>query len=99
MTDPAMIAFTLRRLGHSTDFLAKFERVSRKMLRAVLNVFGGGDSADSAQLRVSAILFIRRLAVAAPEMLDACLRGVYRTYAANAKFTTASAGKSVTCAY
>jgi hypothetical protein len=77
MTDAGMITFTLRRLGASADLLGPFERVQRKMLKAVLDVFGGTDGADAdnAQLRVSAILFIRRLAVAVPESLDPCLRG------------------------
>lgn len=62
---------------------------------AVYQVFGGGDDADNAQLRVAAILFIRRMAVAVPESLDSCLRGVYRTYAANAKFMTAAGAPAI----
>jgi nucleolar complex protein 2 len=95
MTDAGMITFTLRRLGASADLLGPFERVQRKMLKAVLQVFGGGDDADNAQLRVAAILLIRRMAVAVPESLDSCLRGVYRTYAANAKFTTAAGAPAI----
>eukprot|EP00854_Cymbomonas_tetramitiformis_P003913 gene3913-4876_t len=95
MTDDSMIAFTLRRLGASADLMEPFDRLTRKILRMALGVFAGGDSVDNARLRVSAILFIRRLAVAVPGYLDKCLRGVYRTFAANAKFVTPTSIPSI----
>eukprot|EP00877_Chromochloris_zofingiensis_P001779 jgi/Chrzof1/11601/Cz06g01210.t1 len=85
MTESAMLAFTLRRLRASTAFLASFSKIQRRLLKTALQLFGSADNAP----RVQAILFIRDMALTLPPpALDTCLKGVYRTYASNAKFVS-----------
>ena len=87
MTEPAMLAFTLRRLRASAAFLAPFAKIQRRLLKLALTVFGGPEQAP----RMQAILYVRAMAIQLPHpALDRCLRGVYRTYAAAAKFVSAA---------
>jgi nucleolar complex protein 2 len=87
LTDAAMLAFILRRLRASTVFLAPFEKLQRRLLKAALGLFGSADSAP----RVQAILLVRQMALDLPQpALDNCLKGVYRAFSSNAKFVNAA---------
>ena len=83
LTDPDMSRFLMSRLNASVPFFHTFERLSRKSLKAVLALFGSGEPA----LRVQSILLIRNMAaVLPPPTLERAAKGVYRQFAANAKF-------------
>ncbi|GLC56106.1 hypothetical protein PLESTB_001065000 [Pleodorina starrii] len=71
VTDPALLAFTLRRLRASVSLLAPFARLRDRFLRSCLGVFGGGEVAP----RLQAFLAIRAMAVSLPQpALDNCLK-------------------------
>lgn len=71
LTDGAMLAFILRRLRVSTVFLAPYEKLQRRLLKAALGLFGSADSAP----RVQAILLVRQMALDLPQpALDNCLK-------------------------
>lgn len=76
MTNAGMQAFILRRLRASAVFLRPFEKLTRKLLKAALGMFGlAGDRAVHTQ----AILFVRQLALVLPQpALDNCLKVNYR---------------------
>ncbi|BFI25735.1 nucleolar complex protein 2 [Marchantia polymorpha subsp. ruderalis] len=83
MTDNEMISFTLRRLKVSVPFLVALPRLSLKFLKVALHFWGSGEGA----LPVIALFFVREMAMKLDsEMLDACLKGMYKEFAANAKF-------------
>jgi hypothetical protein len=87
MTEPAMLAFILRRIRASTIFFAPYSKLQRRLLKAALTLFGSADAAP----RVQAILLVRSMAMKLPQpSLDACLKGVYRAYSSNAKFVNAA---------
>jgi nucleolar complex protein 2 len=87
MTDSTMIAFTLRRLKASVPFLSAFPKFSKKYLKLVLHFWSGAE--DS--LRLLSVLFLREMAVQLDgENRDQCLKGIYKTYAANVKFVNAA---------
>lgn len=72
MTNAGMQAFILRRLRASAVFLRPFEKLTRKLLKAALQLFG---TADDRAVRVQAILFIRQTAIVLPQpALDMCLK-------------------------
>jgi nucleolar complex protein 2 len=76
----------MARLNASVPFFHAFERLTRKTLKAVLALFGSGEPA----LRVQSILLIRNMAaVLPPPTLERAAKGVYRQFAANAKFINA----------
>ena len=86
LTDPDMSRFLMSRLNASVPFFHTFERLTRKSLKAVLALFGSGEPA----LRVQSILLIRNMAaVLPPPTLERAAKGVYRQFAANAKFVNA----------
>jgi nucleolar complex protein 2 len=86
LTDPDMSRFLMSRLNASVPFFHAFERLTRKSLKAVLALFGSGEPA----LRVQSILLIRNMAaVLPPPTLERAAKGVYRQFAANAKFINA----------
>jgi nucleolar complex protein 2 len=86
LTDPDMSRFLMARLNASVPFFHAFERLTRKTLKAVLALFGSGEPA----LRVQSILLIRNMAaVLPPPTLERAAKGVYRQFAANAKFINA----------
>jgi len=88
MTDPAMLRFTLRRLAPSLPLLAPLPALQRRAINAAVALLGHDDGA----LRLQAALFVREAAVTLPApALDVCLRGVYRTFASRAKFSTPAA--------
>ena len=83
LTDADMSRFLLSRLNVAVPFFATFERLTRKTLKATLALFGSGEPA----LRVQSILLIRNMAaVLPPPTLEKAAKGVYRQFAANAKF-------------
>jgi hypothetical protein len=51
-TEPAMVAFVLRRLRASAPFLGPFAKIQRRTLRAALGVFGSADNAPRVQVCV-----------------------------------------------
>eukprot|EP00887_Chlorella_sp_A99_P000978 scaffold5.g978.t1 len=51
MTDSAMLAFILRRVRASTVFLAPYEKLQRRYLKASLQLFGSADDAPRVQAR------------------------------------------------
>lgn len=72
MTDVGMQAFILRRLRASAVFLRPFEKLTRKLLKAALGLFG---LAGDRSVHTQAILFIRQLALVLPQpALDDCLK-------------------------
>ena len=84
LQDPGVTAYVLRSLSPAAPFAVPFPRLSKKLLRAALARFGDGSPA----VRLAAVQLLRALAfVSPPEGLDACFRGAYRTFAANAKFS------------
>lgn len=88
MTDNHMISFTMKRLKASTCFLAALPRFARKYLKVALNFWGRGEGTVS----LVSFLFVREMALLmGTDQLDACLKGIYKEYAANTKFVSASA--------
>ncbi|KAI5071127.1 hypothetical protein GOP47_0013378 [Adiantum capillus-veneris] len=88
MTDNQMISFTLKRLKASTCFLGALPRFARKYLKVALHFWGRGEGSVS----LVSFLFVREMALLlGTDQLDACLKGIYKEYAANSKFVTASA--------
>ena len=64
-----------------------FEKLATKFTRAALRLFGEGEP----QLRVQAVLLLRALLLALPAAgVERVLRGLYRTFSANAKFVNAA---------
>ena len=62
MTDEAMVVFLLKHLRPSVPFLVSSERLQRKYLKQVLQLFGG----STTRVRVQAVLFLRQMAVTLP---------------------------------
>lgn len=82
-----MIAYILRRIRPSVPFLAPFNKLQRRYLKAALQLFGSADAGP----RVQAVLLIRSMALRLPSpAIDMCLKGVYKTYVSNAKFVNAA---------
>ncbi|KAH7439635.1 hypothetical protein KP509_04G069800 [Ceratopteris richardii] len=87
MTDNQMITFTLKRLKESACFLGALPKFAHKYLKVVLHFWGRGEGSVS----LVSFLFIREMALLlGTDHLDACLKGMYKEYAANSKFVTAS---------
>lgn len=87
-----MLAFILRRVRASVVFLAPFSKLQRRFLKAALQVFGSAEDSP----RVQAILLVRAMALALPPpAIDACLKGVYRAFSANAKFVNAASAPHI----
>ena len=86
MTDPTLIAFTLKSLRLSMKILVPFPSLSRKFLKAVLAVFGDSAS-EEPRSKFEAYLFLKQMAI---DLADSCfertLNGMYRTFASSAKF-------------
>ena len=83
LQDADISAYVLRSLAPAAPFAAPFPRRVKHLLRAALSRFGEGQPT----VRVAALTLIRALASStSSDGLDACLRGAYRTFAANAKF-------------
>lgn len=88
MTNAGMQAFVLRRLRSSVVFLRPFEKITRKLLKAAMGLFG---MAGDRSVNMQAILFIRQVALVLPQpALENCLKGVTRTFSAYAKFSNAT---------
>ncbi|MCO5547204.1 hypothetical protein L7F22_000649 [Adiantum nelumboides] len=88
MTDNQMISFTLKRLKASTCFIGALPRFARKYLKVALHFWGRGEGSVS----LVSFFFVREMALLmGTDQLDACLKGIYKEYAANCKFVTASA--------
>ena len=86
LTDAEMTGMVLRQLKASTPFMATFERLIKRVTRTALHCFGSGEPS----VRVQAILLLRALAVGLPPpALERVAKGVYRTFASNAKFVNA----------
>eukprot|EP00249_Psilotum_nudum_P022093 c28368_g1_i1 orf=229-2787(+) len=87
MTDSQMIAFTLQRLKASIVFLGAFPKLARKFLKVALHFWGRGEGA----LPLISFLFVRDIAIwLGTDYLEACLKGIYKEYAANSKFISPS---------
>lgn len=66
-----MLAFILRRVRASALFLAPYDKLQRRYLKAALGLFGSGEAAP----RVQAVLLVRQMALALPPpAMDACLK-------------------------
>ena len=71
LTDGGMRTFILRRLRASVLFLAPYEKLQRRLLKAALGLFGSAEDAP----RVQAILLVRAMALELPQpALDNCLK-------------------------
>ena len=89
LQDGDITAYVLRSLAAAAPFAPPFPRRFKHLLRAALGRFGDGQPA----VRVAAVTLIRSLAAAAStEGLDSCLKGAYRVFAANAKFSGGGGG-------
>ena len=89
LQDGDITAYVLRSLAAAAPFAPPFPRRFKHLLRAALGRFGDGQPA----VRVAAVTLIRALAAAAStEGLDSCLKGAYRVFAANAKFSGGGGG-------
>ena len=75
-----------RQAQHVCSFMHTFERLTKKILKAVLALFGSGEPA----LRVQSILLIRNMAAVLPPPTLEKAAGRVRQFAANAKFINAS---------
>lgn len=83
LTDAEMTSLVLQRLKASTPFMATFERLTKRVTRTALLCFGSGEPS----VRVKAILLLRQMAVVLPPpAFERIAKGVYRTFASNAKF-------------
>ena len=86
LTDPEMTAMVISQLKIVTPFMATFERLTKRVTRSALHCFGSGEPS----VRVQAILLLRAMAVGLPPpALERVAKGVYRTFASNAKFLNA----------
>ena len=86
LTDAEMTAMVIRQLKTVTPFMATFERLTKRVTRSALHCFGSGEPS----VRVQAILLLRAMAVGLPPpSLERVAKGVYRTFASNAKFLNA----------
>ena len=86
LTDAEMTGMVLRRLNVSAPFMATFERLTKRVTRVALHCFGSGEPS----VRVQSILLLRAMAVTLPPpALERIAKGVYRTFASNAKFVNA----------
>jgi nucleolar complex protein 2 len=89
LQDADITAYVLRSLAAAAPFAPPFPRRFKHLLRAALGRFGDGQPA----VRVAAVTLIRSLAASAStEGLDSCLKGAYRVFAANAKFSGGGGG-------
>ncbi|KAI4373698.1 hypothetical protein MLD38_011794 [Melastoma candidum] len=87
MTDTEMIAFTLRRLKCSSILLAAFPSLLRKYIKVLLHFWGTGGGA----LPVVSFLFLRDLCIRlGSDILDDCIKGLYKAYVLNCQFVNAS---------
>ncbi|CAM6102685.1 unnamed protein product [Calypogeia fissa] len=87
MTDNEMIAFTLRRLKVSVPFLGPFPKLARRFLKVALHFLCSGDGI----LPVISFFFVREMALKLGEdVVDAVLKGVYREFAATARFVNST---------
>jgi len=50
MTEPAMLAFMLRRLRASAPMLAPFAKIQRRLLKLALQLFGSAENAPRLQV-------------------------------------------------
>ena len=83
LTDAEMTGMVLSQLKSVIPFMATFERLIKRVTRTALHCFGSGEPA----VRVQAILLLRAIAVGLPPpALERVAKGVYRTFASNAKF-------------
>ncbi|XP_074303175.1 nucleolar complex-associated protein 2-like [Silene latifolia] len=83
MTDAKEISFTLRRLKHSTLFMAAFPTLLRKFIKVAIHFWGTGGGA----LTAAAFLFLRDLCVRlGTDCLDECLKGSYKAYVMNCQY-------------
>ncbi|XP_019096996.1 PREDICTED: nucleolar complex protein 2 homolog isoform X1 [Camelina sativa] len=86
MTDTEMISFTLRRLKHSSVFLAAFPSLLRKYIKVALHFWGTGSGA----LPVVSLLFLRDLCIRiGSDCVDDCIKGMYKAYVLNCQFVNA----------
>lgn len=87
MTQPEMSAYALRRLRPSAAFFGPYPRLTKKLLKLGLELFGSGEKENAPRLQ--ALLLVRQMGlVLPPPALQTVLRGAYRAYAANAKFVS-----------
>ncbi|XP_062017237.1 nucleolar complex-associated protein 2 [Rosa rugosa] len=87
MTDTDMISFTLRRLKHSSIFLAAFPILLRKYVKTALDLWGLGGGA----LPIASLLFLRDLCIRlGSDCLDECFKGIYKAYVLNCQFMNAA---------
>nr|QUE41924.1 nucleolar complex protein 2 [Fragaria x ananassa] len=87
MTDTDMISFTLRRLKHSSIFLAAFPILLRKYVKTAIDLWGLGGGA----LPISSLLFLRDLCIRlGSDCLDECFKGIYKAYVLNCQFMNAA---------
>ena len=87
LTDADMSRFLLARLNVCVPFMHTFERLTKKILKAVLALFGSGEPA----LRVQSILLIRNMAAVLPRPpSQRRRRACTEQFAANAKFINAT---------
>jgi nucleolar complex protein 2 len=89
ISEPSLLAFILKQLKHYTPLMGPFPKVTKSYLRQFLTVWGESTAVDSdaRSCQVAAFFRVRQMAVAMPfPCVEECLKGLYLTYARNARF-------------
>merc|ERR1712224_99588 len=82
-TDPSMLYYVLKYLRPLCPLILPYTKLTRKILRATMNIFGSGCNRE----RLHAIILIREFALNSNEqMMVTCVKGTVRVYLNNTKF-------------
>ena len=87
LSDTSMQCFVLKSMElNSIPYLHPFEKISRKMIKALLQLWGTTQEQDVCAL---AFLRLRQLALLLPASnYELCYKGIYLSYVRNAKFVS-----------
>jgi nucleolar complex protein 2 len=89
VSEPSLLAFVLKQLRHYVPYMAPFPKVAKKYLKALLAVWGESQApdAEARSVQIAAFFRLRQLAICMPfPCVEDCLKGLYLTYARNARF-------------
>ena len=89
ITEPSLLSFVLKQLRYYFPYMAPFPKVAKKYLKALLSVWGESQApdAEARSVQIAAFFRLRQLAIVMPfPCVEDCLKGLYLTYARNARF-------------
>jgi nucleolar complex protein 2 len=89
ITEPSLLSFVLKQLRYYFPYMAPFPKVAKKYLKALLSVWGESQAPDTEarSVQIAAFFRLRQLAIVMPfPYVEDCLKGLYLTYARNARF-------------